>query len=190
MHWNRKGLWKCESSLCPTSQNFSGKLVSTNISKERPELSVQNRVINGIKLMLQPGMNSRSATPLHASCLKYSSHFCSKSEELYIKRQLRIWVFLMYNSGFLLLWKKQRRCQSLEKFELLSQTLTSRTSWIEVWKLDKSCVRIYCKIWCSSTMSNCSDRNLASRTRWPPPKTQFIVLKWKRPNQWDQKFQF
>jgi hypothetical protein len=57
----------------------------------------------------------------------------------------------------LLFLKATSRCRSLEKVELLSQTLTSRRLWIESWKLAKICVRLCCNFWYSSTLLNCSE---------------------------------
>jgi hypothetical protein len=43
------------------NSKLSGKLVSRNTSKERPNLALQKTVIDGSESMLQPRMNSRSA---------------------------------------------------------------------------------------------------------------------------------
>ena len=87
---------KSESSLCPRTRNFSAKLVSTNRSKERPKLSVKHRVIHGIEPMLQSRMNSRSATPLHASCPKHSSHCLVEIKRTLYQKKLRSWAFIWY----------------------------------------------------------------------------------------------
>jgi hypothetical protein len=120
--------------------------------------------------MLQPRMNSRSATPLHASCPQHSSHFLVKIRRtLYQKKAQNLGFHLIFNSWFLLFLKTTGRYWSLKKFELLSQTLTSRRLWTEGWKLVKSCEKIYCNFWCSSMMLNCSESSQVDK------KFQFVL---------------
>jgi len=71
-------------------------IVSQNSeSIERPTLSAQNGVINGIESMLQPRVNFRSATPSHASCPKLLSHFFVEITRTLYQKKSQIPNFLL-----------------------------------------------------------------------------------------------
>ena len=109
---------KPENLSCPKIQDYSNNNSTFQAWKHTAQSLkpfVQHRVIHAIESMLHLGMRFCSATPLHASCPKHSTHFLVKIRgTLYEKKSQNLSFYLIYNSRFLLLWRAMCHCRRLE----------------------------------------------------------------------------